>query len=99
MEFPRLVYKGGPATHLLVQDEDQLEAALADDWFLTVPEAIRGVADVKPVEVDQADESNDNTRAPTRAEMEAKATELGIKFDGRTSDKKLLELITTKLEG
>jgi hypothetical protein len=35
--------------------------------------------------------------APTRAELEAKATELGIRFDGRTKDKKLGQLIEDKL--
>jgi hypothetical protein len=34
---------------------------------------------------------------PTRAEMEAKATELGIRFDGRTKDKKLGQLIQDNL--
>ena len=34
---------------------------------------------------------------PTRAELEAKATQLALKFDGRTSDKKLAHLITKKL--
>jgi len=34
---------------------------------------------------------------PTRAELEAKATQLALKFDGRTSDKKLGQLITKKL--
>ena len=35
--------------------------------------------------------------APTRAELEAKATELGIRFDGRTRDKKLGQLIQDRL--
>lgn len=35
--------------------------------------------------------------APTRAELEAKATELGIRFDGRTKDKKLGQLIQDRL--
>lgn len=34
---------------------------------------------------------------PTREEMAIKARELGIKFDGRTSDKKLSSLIATAL--
>lgn len=34
---------------------------------------------------------------PTRAELEAKATELGIRFDGRTRDKKLGQLIQDRL--
>jgi hypothetical protein len=37
--------------------------------------------------------------APTREELEAKATELGIKFDGRTTDKRLLDKITASLQG
>lgn len=36
--------------------------------------------------------------SPTREELEAKATELGIKFDGRTGDNKLGELIADKLK-
>jgi len=35
--------------------------------------------------------------APTRAELEAKATEIGIRFDGRTKDKKLGQLIQDRL--
>lgn len=43
------------------------------------------------------DIEQDDNSAPTRAELEAKATELGIKFDGRTKDKKLGQLIQDKL--
>jgi hypothetical protein len=51
------------------------------------------VADViEVVEVAPVDDS-----PPTRDEMEFKARELGIKFDGRTSDKKLDALIVTAL--
>jgi hypothetical protein len=39
----------------------------------------------------------DDDAAPTRAELEAKATELGIRFDGRTKDKKLGQLIQDRL--
>jgi hypothetical protein len=35
--------------------------------------------------------------APTREELEAKAKELGIRFDGRTGDKKLGQLIQDRL--
>lgn len=35
--------------------------------------------------------------APTREELEAKAIELGIRFDGRTKDKKLGQLIQDRL--
>ena len=39
----------------------------------------------------------DDDAPPTRAELEAKATELGIRFDGRTRDKKLGQLIQDRL--
>jgi hypothetical protein len=44
------------------------------------------------VDIEPVDES-----APTREELEAKATELGIRFDGRTKDKKLGQLIQDRL--
>lgn len=40
----------------------------------------------------------DENAPPTREELEAKATELGIPFNGRTSDKKLSGLIATALQ-
>jgi hypothetical protein len=42
-------------------------------------------------------ESISDDAEPTRAELEAKATELGIRFDGRTKDKKLGQLIQDRL--
>jgi hypothetical protein len=39
----------------------------------------------------------DEDTGPTREELEAKATELGIRFDGRTKDKKLGQLIQDRL--
>jgi uncharacterized protein (DUF1697 family) len=60
----------------------------------------------EPVEVEQVIETVDPIietdepiieSAPTREEMAIKARELGIKFDGRTSDKKLSLLIETAL--
>lgn len=39
----------------------------------------------------------ENDALPTREELEAKATELGIRFDGRTKDKKLGQLIQDRL--
>jgi ribosomal protein L32E len=52
------------------------------------------------VEVTEVVESMIESDAPpTRDEMAIKARELGIKFDGRTSDKKLSSLIETALGG
>jgi len=36
---------------------------------------------------------------PTRAELETKAREIGLKFDGRTSDRTLLRRITQAIQG
>jgi len=52
-------------------------------------------AEVQAVEV--VDTAPEDDAAPTRAELEAKATELGIRFDGRTKDKKLGQLIQDRL--
>jgi len=52
-------------------------------------------AEVQAVEVVETAPEDD--AAPTRAELEAKATELGIRFDGRTKDKKLGQLIQDRL--
>jgi hypothetical protein len=47
-------------------------------------------------EVVEVVEVEDNS-APTRAELETMATELGIKFDGRTTDKRLSDKIDQAL--
>lgn len=54
------------------------------------------VADTAPVEEPTA--VPDDDAAPTRIEMVAKATELGIKFSKRTSDEKLLAMINEALK-
>jgi len=66
------------------EDASDLDKALADGWYLTTPEALESVLD---------DPEN-----PTREELEAKATELGLKFTSRTSDKKLASEIEAALE-
>lgn len=86
--FPTIVYQvpgthacaGGTYGYRGVEDASALENALSSGWFKTLPEAIAGDHDV--------DDSK-----PTREELEAKAVELEIKFDGRTSDKSLAEKI------
>lgn len=50
----------------------------------------------KPAPADDVSKVLDNAK-PTRAEMEEQATKLNIKFDGRTRDHKLLQLITDKI--
>lgn len=47
--------------------------------------------------VEVMDTAPEDDAAPTREELEAKAIELGIRFDGRTKDKKLGQLIQDRL--
>ncbi len=90
MQFPRLVYKSG-SDYKLVSSADEFDIAISNGFFATVPEALAGKAVEK--EADKVDKST-----PTREEIEAKATELGLKFDGRTSDAKLLKLIESAFQ-
>ena len=53
------------------------------------------LAELKTVEV--IDTAPEDEAAPTREELETKAKELGIRFDGRTGDKKLGQLIQDRL--
>ena len=100
MTCPTIVYKspgnhqcpGSTYSYKAATDGAELSALLAAGWFRTLPEALTG----KSVE-DTAEELDDNS-APTREELETMATELGIKFDGRTTDAGLLKKINAELE-
>jgi len=97
--FPRMLYKaggteeihGGRFSTLIVDNDDELDAALAEGWSMTTTEALEASKRPAPAQDDKA--------PPTRAELETKATDLGIKFDGRTGDRKLGELIEAALKG
>jgi hypothetical protein len=95
---------GGRFDYIIVDaDADgALAAALADGWKLTTPEAkaahdeaVAAAAAAREAEAEAAAAKAlaDDTKPPTRAELEQMATSLGLPFDGRTSDKKLAKLI------
>jgi hypothetical protein len=63
------------------------------------PMNVRVREPVESVEAIEPDPIVESDAPPTREEMAIKARELGIKFDGRTSDKKLISLIATALGG
>lgn len=101
MKNPTMLYKH-PGAHemhgdkfdYIVVDEQDVDQAKKDGWSLTTTEAkAKTKAPAKT-----ADVVADDNAPPTREELEAKATELGIKFDGRTSDSKLGSLIAKALE-
>jgi hypothetical protein len=64
-----------------VRNDSELETAIADGWFMSIEDALAGI----------------DYSAPTREEMEIKARELDLKFDGRTSDRKLMEMISAAI--
>lgn len=98
MEFPSLVYKAegkyvrphGTYDFVGVNSQEELNAKLKEGWFESLEAAIEGKTAVsEPV--------SDDFAPPTREELETKATELGIKFDGRYSDKKIAQMIDEAL--
>lgn len=89
MSFPRYVYRvpgprkrrGVPAhDRLLVEDAEALEASKKAGWSASVEEASESPEPTKEVPL-------------KRAELEAEATRLGLKYDGRNSDERLAERI------
>ena len=97
--FPTILYKSpgqhpGPfgktfKTHA-AEDPAQFDALVSAGWHRTLPEACGQVIEKDP--------EPDLLSPPTRAELEAKATELGLKFDGRTRDGKLAAMIDEALK-
>lgn len=98
-QFTTIVYKGhgphsragGTYDYAAANDQEDLDAKLADGWFATLPEAID--AHDKPAAVAKSDD----TAPPTRKELEAKAKELGIKFTTKTTDAELSTSIAAAL--
>ena len=99
-EYPRMIYHaggpeeihGGRFSTLIVHNDDELAAALAEGWHLTTKDAST------PAPAAPAPAAPDDNAPPTRAELEAKATELGIEFSPRIGDAKLAERIAEKLK-
>jgi hypothetical protein len=104
-EFPSLVYKAegkylrlkGTYDFTGVKNAEELEQKLSEGWFESLEAAIE--AKNRPVEPQKtiSEPVPDDFAPPTRQELETKATELGIKFDGRYSDKKIAQMIDEAL--
>lgn len=107
-DFPRMLYKadGSQPIHdglfstLIVNDADEHAAATADGWCNSTPEALQAKADAieaARIAAEQAAEAEAQKALAagevTRADLEKAATDLGLKFDGRTSDKKLRAMV------
>lgn len=103
MKFPRFVFKdngplqraGGTYDQALVHNEADMAVALEAGWSATLPDALVP----KPVIQEPPPPSKDPDNAPpTRAELEAKANELGVQFSPNIGDKKLGERIQEALD-
>jgi hypothetical protein len=107
MEFPTFVYKPkGPGkfkgkrySYRAVEDEAERQMMLREGWMATREEACGFAPPVAAPVVESVVAELVEDSPPTRDELEQMAKELGVKFDGRTSDKKLLALIGEKVEG
>lgn len=95
--FPRFVYlnngplsrAGGTYDSALVVNEMEYSAALDAGWFDNLQDAIDAPVAEKIPAIDAP---------PTRKEMDIKAASLGLKVDGRMSDKTVLSMIEKALE-
>lgn len=103
--FPTTLYKipgphSGPGftyAYAGASDQDAYDALKAKGWCDSLPEALAPPV-VAPAAPEVASPEPVADDAPvTRAELEAKASELGVKFDGRTSDALLLTRINAAL--
>lgn len=102
MDFPRLLYRcpgphkkrGHSYAYRGCNDADEFAWFAAQGWFASFDEAIVGHHMEHVIDaVEAADEAIDEITPATRDEMEAKAKELGLKFNHRTSDKVLAQRI------
>jgi hypothetical protein len=75
-----------------IDTQEALEAALADGWHESMAAAM-----APPVAAPEAAPVHADDAPAMRAELEQKAEELGIKVNGRWSDKRLMAEIEAKM--
>ena len=99
-DFPTIVYRtpgphkkprGKTYAYKGAADQAGFDVLIAKGWFPSYEDAVVGkiVAAVNKV---------DTVSPATRDELEAKAKELGVSFNARTSDKTIAERIASALE-
>ena len=100
---PGIHATGGGETFsfLGVNSQEDMDTALADGWYKTLPEAIDAYhapdAETVIAEVSEAQDAVDDMSPATRDELEQKARELGVSFNSRTSDAVLAKRIAEAL--
>lgn len=105
--------QGRPYIFKQVWNDSERDALVKDGWFINKVDALskkkdkpkqenpaksNDVGNVGNVGIPESTEIPDDDAIPTRAELESKAIELGLKFDGRTKDASLLKRINEALE-
>jgi hypothetical protein len=99
-DFPTIMYRtpgphkkprGGTYAYKGAADQAEFDVLLGRGWFPSYEDAVVGkiVAAVSEI---------DTVSPATRDELEAKAKELGVSFNARTSDKTIAERIALALE-
>lgn len=106
--FPTIMYRvpgphkkprGGTYAYAGADDQEAFDALIAKGWFPSYEEAAAGKRAGEIIKAAEAfEDAIDEVSEPTRDELETKAKELKVSFNGRTSDKKLAERIAAKLE-
>ncbi len=114
-DFPCLAYRCpgahiGPGSssydYAGVRNPAELADRIAAGWSPTLLGALAAFSAPAASVAAPSDESSssappgaDDEAPPTRGELEAKALELGLKFDGRTPDRKLAKSISDAIQG
>lgn len=106
IQFPTIVYKSpgirrnkyGTYDYVGVKTQEEFDRRIADGWHPSQAAAFASLKQPHPPEVTSSPAPILDAQ-PTRAELEQKAVALGLKFDGRTTDKKLFERIEQALGG
>lgn len=103
MDFSIMLYRC-PGTHFahngqtydytVANSEGERSELKGQGWYESLADA---VDDANGVFLHEAE--GDDNAPPTREELEKMATDLGIKFDGRTGDASLLRKIEEAVEG
>lgn len=104
-DFPRMLYRAGGPEEIhgghfhtkIVNDQDEQDAALADGWHVTTPEALKAAKPAARGGAGGDGPNPDHDAPPTRDELKQKATELGLTFKHNVSNAALAELIAAEL--
>ena len=103
-DFPTIMYRtpgphkkprGKTYAYKGAADQAEFDALLNRGWFPSYEDAVVGKI---VAAVEALDDALDMVTPATRDELEAKAKELGVSFNARTSDKTIAERIASALE-